>query len=1104
MGSGLSGPRAVVACLLLFAALLSAVSVGPAPQRNSSSNVDEADYAMESLRWLESNADGGVGPGGLQVNADPAVRVERSPSGIVCNLQPIHIYLIGNGGEGVATVNYVVTVEADPAIPGFEAPRVLEGSASYPSIVLGLSGDVGLISIPGLPSLDATFTWSSPIGGEVEVTLRVRSQVTVSVSVGGVDVYSESIAVDTCAAELTGSPFTLALSSESLLSGAIVENFGLSQPGWVAYEQDRVAVRVLAVDDKGLRGVELEYNVSGGSPQRVKVEPDDSSKAVSGIVDSVNAFIDSIESEVRQVDPSFSLPRTSAPVIAGIAEIPPTPPGNYVIFRSVAEDVDGNVASSPSGIYYITVGGAVKVLVVDPSLRLWLLRYNAESLSEALRAAAAIDMPDEAASLMKKLEELAARLKELGAPQFRNWQSISDDYEIMIAMPESDFGYILSSFEPDAIILSNMFLGLEDSEYLDWDLRYNEALDDIIGYVKSNNAAIIATHGSLFDWIVWTSCEEKYRVGPRGHSGTSIWDLDVIRERTLAAVLGLPEITLWEVVRDYIAEGLCSLEDPRARAAGQAIGSIPLVVPYVPFSGRIQATEAASELGFNIPETLEVRVPGALEELGFEAYTSVGWQLALPRLVAGEAFEALPQAWREASAFYSRLSTFIAETLKAAGIDRAVLEDALRGALEGDIKLMRQVLASANIKGSTFYTSFTVEELGVVELEVAVPEAAFKRFLPRFPVELVAISDDYLAAIIVHDKYWDPMGYRAVFFTFEPEASEPATAEALLAAAIDWALKWRFLDVFEALGDIIAPREVADEFKRMVGSVEGYLYLEESSVLNEDGFNLLEFRAPSGSTIYVLAAHPTSESIEVRILEGPAEIASVETGLYVTLVEVRVGGEGGRVIIGLQAKSKSSMNPVYAQGYNYVPPETVTVTETTTTTVTTTTTTTVTETTTTTATVTTTTTTTSVTTTTVTTTVTDTITVTTTTTYTETTFNTVTVTETITEVETRTITESITVTVTKPILTTVTVTTTEKTLETLKVTETVTETETLTVSITVTEEKVEAAIVTETKTETVTETVTVETGFDLGLTGLLAAIALIAGLALGYIVRRQG
>ncbi len=49
--------------------------------------------------------------------------------------------------------------------------------------------------------------------------------------------------------------------------------------------------------------------------------------------------------------------------------------------------------------------------------------------------------------------------------------------------------------------------------------------------------------------------------------------------------------------------------------------------------------------------------------------------------------------------------------------------------------------------------------------------SSFKKYMP---VKVVAISDDYLAGVIVHDEWFREKGIRAVYITFEPEASSDA------------------------------------------------------------------------------------------------------------------------------------------------------------------------------------------------------------------------------------------------------------------------------------------------------------------------------------------
>jgi hypothetical protein len=111
---------------------------------------------------------------------------------------------------------------------------------------------------------------------------------------------------------------------------------------------------------------------------------------------------------------------------------------------------------------------------------------------------------------------------------------------------------------------------------------------------------------------------------------------------------------LWEYVRDKVAEALCQLSkayeasQPELaailKATAIAVGSTPLQVPHVPWDGKLRPTPEAKNLGWNLPEELELEVPALLGRYGFKAYTEVGWQLATPRVLAYVALDETSKA----------------------------------------------------------------------------------------------------------------------------------------------------------------------------------------------------------------------------------------------------------------------------------------------------------------------------------------------------------------------------------------------------------------------------------------------------------------------------
>ena len=83
---------------------------------------------------------------------------------------------------------------------------------------------------------------------------------------------------------------------------------------------------------------------------------------------------------------------------------------------------------------------------------------------------------------------------------------------------------------------------------------------------------------------------------------------------------GLYPMPLMEYIRDQIAEQLCM---QGKKEMGKGIGSTPLTVPYVPFSGKMLMEEKHPVLN-GLPKEFRVKIPSAYTEIGIDAYTLVG------------------------------------------------------------------------------------------------------------------------------------------------------------------------------------------------------------------------------------------------------------------------------------------------------------------------------------------------------------------------------------------------------------------------------------------------------------------------------------------------
>jgi hypothetical protein len=164
---------------------------------------------------------------------------------------------------------------------------------------------------------------------------------------------------------------------------------------------------------------------------------------------------------------------------------------------------------------------------------------------------------------------------------------------------------------------------------------------------------------------------------------------------------------------------------------------------------------------------------------------------------------------------------------------------------------------------------------------------------------------------VIHDKYWDQNGYRAVYFSFELEASNDTVASTLFKQAIEWTLKWEYKPVTELLGSVRVPREIGDTFKNTIEKLAGEIVLNQSIVLNEEGASWIEIPAKPGR-VHIVIAHPTTDRVSVVGVEGDFSVVATTSINRVTTITLEVRAEAS-IRIGLRASSDASLNPAYIQ-----------------------------------------------------------------------------------------------------------------------------------------------------------------------------------------------
>jgi hypothetical protein len=221
-----------------------------------------------------------------------------------------------------------------------------------------------------------------------------------------------------------------------------------------------------------------------------------------------------------------------------------------------------------------------------------------------------------------------------------------------------------------------------------------------------------------------------------------------------------------------------------------------------------------------------------------------------------------------------------------------------------------RALISSRIKQGIFTMNVSLPQ-GVLEYNISLPSTALEKLSQKLPVKVIAVSNDGLAGIVIYDKYWDQNGYRAVYFSFELEASNDPITSTLLKQAVEWVLRWEYKPVTELLGLVRVPKEIAENFKNIIEKLPGNIALNQSTILNEEGVSWIEIPAKPGK-VHVVVAHPTTDRIEIAGVEGDFSVVATNSTNRVTIITLEVRVEAS-IKIGLKASSDASLNPAYVQ-----------------------------------------------------------------------------------------------------------------------------------------------------------------------------------------------
>jgi len=840
----------------------------------------------------------------------------RIPSKEVYSYQPVLILAKVPGNHSVSLyVNITLSVEINHQVYPTPLPPYV-----IPMVPLPMNNGWYISSIPGLPaSYKNGLLTSWNITSEVNYTLQVDNQ-NISSCSGNYTVYPRNYTN-----KLPPIVYTMPYEVyENNDINTLNETFGLGPKGWSVNDSKNYKALIIAIDSNGFQSVSnltFSYRVNKGSWNDSEVTEASIMGPMENAIGDLNQLIQYIN---KSLPSGYQLPYVKTPIMIGTASIPAQKAGSYVEYIANATS-NNETGHSPYGFYYVySSTSTTNILIIDPNLPLWVIQQSTPLLKEALDNYINYTIPSDLISNVSSMKNYSYLLSTHHHIPFRFWNYLGSNYNIYITRVSPYIPSILNSTHPKVIILSDLWSGLQTNQtenqphkdLWDWDLMDTKVNNKTLfthlkNYIKTNHVGLIVTGGTLSDEVLWLSSSEKIKIGPRGHVGDNLTDININDEQTVASMLGMSLLPLWEYIRDKIANEL--LEDKDTYYLGLLVGSIPLQVPFVPFNSTFSLTPESKYVGWNIPSNFTIDIPSFYSQYGYKAYTEVGWQLGMPSTIAYLAWQMANKTKDHAKNIYNNLTYIIQNISKKANLSKH-MGNAVMKALETAISTIYNSLQNATILGSNFNLSVNLSNINNTakarSFMINISKKAFDELLQLMPTKLVALSADHLGGIVTYDKYWDKKGYRSVYFSFDVESAEGNIAKTLLNDAVNWTQEWVYKNITTILGNLIrVPKSVSEEYNKTVNEMGGQNVTNEGLILNEEGYSLVNITSNYEGSLSVIVVHPTTDNITAKILQGSGEIISwYNVNSTITVINISASGS---LVIGIQAHCNSSLNPAY-------------------------------------------------------------------------------------------------------------------------------------------------------------------------------------------------
>ncbi|MBO8173907.1 MAG: hypothetical protein H0Z18_01465 [Thermococcus sp.] len=431
----------------------------------------------------------------------------------------------------------------------------------------------------------------------------------------------------------------------------------------------------------------------------------------------------------------------------GKVTIPPQPTGTLVEFKAVIEDEEGNVVESPVGIYFVPNPNGKRVLIVDPSLKFWAMVENLEDL-DLMVTLASERYYYNMSNYGKLLPLLRPFANHSGFLNFHNWQYLAGEYNIAIVSP-NELTNALEEFKPDVIVLSNLWMR-------EWGIS-KESIDTLLKYLRENNAGLIVTHGTLYDGMVLDN--KPVYLGSNAHIG----GFEAYKEDTIATALGLELLPFIEEVK------LRAIEFGKPYLA-----EIPSILPFIPSTAKIGI------------KNKEIIKSVSLLELTNGTRAAFGWQYLLPS-----------KSLNFAKGKIRSLKLEVKDDIK----EFAELQEELFGHSNylKSISALDFTLIDKIIDSKILDDKITVpvgfEMLNLTTSQEIIERIRLLKAINRDIVDIVALSTDYMGAIITRDQKHRSDGFRSAYVSFEIEAGEEKEFE-VLKDLIEWTSEFKPVQTF--------------------------------------------------------------------------------------------------------------------------------------------------------------------------------------------------------------------------------------------------------------------------------------------------------------------